>query len=122
MPFNVDAEIDRLQKVIEFGELSTQLAPGGHPLYAALDDARELLTWMRERRDIIPVLPDTQRVPQTVRLAEEAIHGAVASLRVDPDQPLPRTVWPALRDAPWPLLVGGLVAVVLAGYAVGRRA
>lgn len=109
----------RLESAIEVAELSTQYAPGGHPLYGAIDDAKALLAWLRDNVGIIPNLPSSDRVPIIVDQAVEALANAEASLRVDPSQPLPKTIWPTVTDK-WPWIAAGAVALLVVGQLLGE--
>ena len=107
----------QLKSAIELGELSTTYAPGGHPLYQALDDARALLAYLQDAPVPIPDLPASARVPTQVAAAIEALAVAEANLRVDPGKPLPATIWPQIVDK-WPWIAAAGVGALLLYTAV----
>jgi hypothetical protein len=117
------AALAQLEGEIAFGEIAAQHAPGGHPLFAALDNARELQGYIQDNAAVIPPsgLPDTSRLALQVAQAIEAIDAAAATLRNDPDQPLPKTIWPQLPDLPWPWITAGLAGVVLVAVLFQQR-
>lgn len=104
-----------LEDAISFGELAEQHAPAGHAIFAAVDDAKgelddinALVPWWSSGSDSTP-LP---RTSDAVNAATQAIYDAAADLKVDPDQPLPPTIFPpAVTAAPWGWIAGGAAAV-----------
>jgi hypothetical protein len=80
-----------LEVVIEFGELASQHAPGGHPVFRAIEKAREWLSWLEEYGPTAaPILAPGSRVYGDIAGAIDAVQAAVATLRDDGSQ---TTVW-----------------------------
>jgi hypothetical protein len=110
--------IHQLEVVIEFGELASQNAPGGHPVFEAIETARQWLSWLQEYGPAAaPILSPGSRIYTDITQAIEAVHAAVATLRDDGSG---STAWPALKALPWPWIAGGVAALVLA-MVVARR-
>ena len=117
----VAGAVAELEKAIELGDLIIQQVPGGHPLFAALDKAKEVLWWINDQA---PSIPSLAAVPKVRAAVEQAINGldmAIAAVRRDPDQPLTVTLWPRLKQLPWPWIAGGVGAAVLVAVLVRRR-
>lgn len=117
--------MNQVQAAIEVGELTSQHAPGGHPIFAAVDDAREVLAWLNENAGLLAsgVGPAVQA---NVERAISAVYDAAASVRNDPAAPLPLTIWPQVKALPWPWLAAGaggilLVAILFQKRGSGRR-
>jgi hypothetical protein len=106
---------------IEFGEIAAQHAPGGHPLFTAIENARETVAWLEDNAGIIPVIADGTNVHAKVDQAIEEINAAAATLRNDPDQPLPATIWPQVQTLPWPWIAAGVGGLVAAAILFQRR-
>jgi hypothetical protein len=113
--------IASLRAAIEFGELAVQHAPGGHPLYAAIAVAQETADWVQENLAILPLIGDGSRTKTQIDQAIEGINAAAATLRNDPDQPLPVTIWPEVKTLPWPWIAGGVGALVLVAILFQRQ-
>ena len=109
-----------LQAAIELGELQLQNAPGGHPIFAAVEHARDVLEQLEDNAAIMPPLDEKSRTMQTVSQAINAITVAGSNLLTDPDKPLPVTVWPQLKQLPWPWIAAGTAALVLVAVLVQR--
>jgi hypothetical protein len=116
------AAIAKLEAAIEFGELAVQHQPGGHPLYAAIADAREVLAWVTENASILPDMAEGTRVRVHIDQAIEAINASAATTRNDPDKPLPVTIWPQIQQLPWPWIAAGVGGLVLVAILFQRRA
>ncbi len=117
--------INQVQAAIEFGEIEEQQAPGGHPLFGAVDDARELVGWLNENAGLMASGVGSN-VRAKVDAAISAIYDAAAGIRNDPTAPPPATIWPKVQSLPWPWLAAGaggllLVAVLFQQQQKGRR-
>lgn len=118
------AAAHNLQVAIEYGELREQQAPGGHPIFAAVDRAREMLTWV-EQQESTPGWPPSglppgntrDRIDQTI----SDIHEASSTILNDPDLGPPSTIWPALQALPWGWIAAGAGGLVLVGVLFQRR-
>jgi hypothetical protein len=103
-----------LEVAIEYGDLMTAHAPGGHPLFGALDFARAVLSFLQENADTIVagVLGPGMLTRKDVDDAIQGVHAAVALIRDDGSQP---TQWPTIKSLPWPWIAGGVGALVVVG-------
>ncbi|HZE50660.1 MAG TPA: hypothetical protein VE074_13915 [Jatrophihabitantaceae bacterium] len=100
---------DQVQMAIDFGTIAAQQAPAGHPIYAALDDAREAKAWIEDKIPWFsadgPALPTVSaRVDQAVA----AVYDAAATLRTPSDVP---TTYAAPSSPPWAWIGAGLAAL-----------
>lgn len=121
---NVATAIHDLRMAIEFGQLASQQAPGGHPLFAAVERAQEALDSLEENTGIIPdPILDGTALHRKYDEVYNGIYQASGTLRVDPSQPPPATIWPQITALPWPWIaagVGGLVLVAVLFQRSGR--
>ena len=78
----------------------------------------------RLRDPVVPVLSCTGELVRTrtaIEAATDAVYAAMSTLRNDPDQPLPSTIWPQLQALPWPWIAAGVGGLVLAGILFQRQ-
>lgn len=109
-----------VQDAIDFGTIAAQQAPAGHPIYDALDNARDALDWINEQipmfKDDGPALP---RVTDTVNQVVSGIYDAAATLRTSSDVP---TSFQQPSSAPtWAWVAAGLTAIAGSYYLFRRR-
>lgn len=117
----------RVERAIELGRLTAQLAPAGHRLHSAIAEAEAVRDEIRAAIPLLymqtPVVYPGSRVWGQMQAAIEGIEEAAADVRTDPDRPLPATTWKA-GSIPWGWIGAG--AAVLAAAAIiaggGRRA
>jgi hypothetical protein len=113
----VATAIHDLRVAIEFGQLRSQQAPGGHPLFLAIDRAQEALDSLEENTGIIPdPILDGTAIHRKYDEVYNGIYEASGTLFNDPTRPPPATIWPQIQTLPWPWIaagVGGLVLVAV---------
>lgn len=108
-----DDAAHKLEVAIEAGDIWVQQAPGGHPLFAAIETARERLTWLRDSYGILPPMAPGTRIRTLIEKTIDDVYAAMASLKNDPDH-IPETTWPTqIAALPWGWIAGGVGAVVL---------
>lgn len=114
----------RIDSAIELGELTARYAPAGHPIFAAIEDAKQARD---ELLDLIPlwsgegnVIAPGSRTWANMERVIARINDAAASVRTP--GPLAATVWPS-PSVPWGLVVAGSAALVLGWFIFkpGRR-
>ncbi len=113
-----------VQSAIDFGELVSQKAPAGAPIFDAVTRARGELNYVESQipwwsitgGDATPEIVDgTQR-------AVDDVYDAAAQVRTDPDQPLAKTTYAKPTALPWGWIGAGAVVVIsLAVYLHGKR-
>lgn len=122
----VDDLIAQVRAAIELGEITQQHAPGGHPIFQAVADARELEGWLIDNAGLMGSGPGAN-VQRKVQETVSAIYDAAAGVRNDPEAPPPATIWPRLStpSLSWPWVgaaAGGLLLVaILFQQQRGRR-
>lgn len=113
-----DAE-QQLVDAVEFASIAAQHAPAGHAIFAAIRNAESV-------RDVVHDEPYAVS-PDGVQAAIDRIYDAAATIRNDPDSPLPRTLWTLPTSLPpWGYIAAAgataLVAFfVFKGKGGGRR-
>jgi hypothetical protein len=117
---------DRVAAAIEFGDTVAQLAPAGHAIHGALAEARDVLAFLEEE---IPWysqsgawLTPATRTYGSMQAAIDAIESAAATVRIDPDAPLPATRFEAPARLPWGWIAGGVAALAAAAIYLRARA
>jgi hypothetical protein len=114
----------QVQAAIDVGDLYTQQAPGGHPIFAALDKAREVLAWLQESGPLMASGVGSN-VQQYAQGAIDGVYAALALIRNDPNAPLPRTLFPQVSALPWKWIAAGaggiLLVAILFQQQRGRR-
>jgi len=118
-----DDLIAQVRAAIELGELTEQHAPGGHPIFQAVEDARELEAWLIDNAGLMGSGAGSN-VQAKAQAAIDAIYDAAAGVRNDPTAPPPATIWPQVKALPWPWLAagaGGLILVAILFQQRGRR-
>jgi hypothetical protein len=110
----------QLEAAIEHGDALGQYAPGGHPLFAAIEQARSVLSWLEEYGPAAaPVLHPGTRIYADVREAIDGIAAAEGTLRVGGDASFS---WPGPATVPaWAWVAGGLGVLALGYFALYRR-
>jgi len=119
-PGSVNDLIAQVRVAIEFGEITEQHAPGGHPIFGAVADARELEGWLIDNAGLMGsgVGSNVQRqVQETIG----AIYDAAAGVRNDPELPPPATIWPEIKGLPWPWLAAGAGGLLLVAILFQQR-
>ncbi len=109
---SVDDLIAQVRAAIDFGEIEEQQVPGGHPLYGAVTDARELLGWLIDNAGLMGSGVGSNvrgKVDQVIG----AIYDAAAGIRNDPETGPRPTVWPQLKALPWPWIAAGAGGLLL---------
>lgn len=117
-----DAE-RQLQAAIELGTLTSQQAPAGHPIFAAIQRAQDDLASIQdEESSIVPALVPGTRTYQEISDAIDGITDAAAGVTNNPDLPLPRTLFqlPQL-PIPWWSIAAGVGALALGWYLFQRK-
>jgi hypothetical protein len=116
---NLKQAAAKVQDAIDFGSIAAQQAPAGHPIYDALDNARDALSWINGQipmfSDDGPALP---RVTDTVNQAVSGIYDAAATLRTSSDVP---TTFSAPSSVPLWAWIGAGVATIGGAYYLFRR-
>jgi hypothetical protein len=113
-----DQAVAQLEAAIEHGEAMSQYAPGGHPLFEAIDQARKVLSFVEENASFIgPVLHAGTRAFADVTGAIDGIASAEGTLRVGGDASFD---WSSPTQIPWTWIAGG-VGLLAAGYLLFRR-
>ncbi len=108
----------QLEAAIEHGEAMSQYAPGGHPLFGAIEQARKVLSFVEENSSFIaPVLHAGTRAWSDITEAIDGIAAAEGTLRVGGDASFD---WSSPSKIPWPWIAGG-AGLLLAGYLLFRR-
>jgi hypothetical protein len=110
----------RVQAAIEVGEITAQHAPGGHPLFDALADGREVLAWLNDSAAFL----EGGVTPGVLAYAQDAvnrIYDAAATVRTDPDLPPPATIWPEAKALPWPWIAAGAGGLLLVAILFQKR-
>lgn len=118
----------RVERAIELGRLTAQMAPPGHRLHAAIAEAQAVADEIREAIPLLyvqtPVVFPGSRVWQQMQAAIDGIEAAAADVRTDPAKPLPTTVWRG-GGIPWGWIGAGAgvlaAAAIIAGGATGGR-
>lgn len=114
----VDQAVSQLEAAIDHGEAMSQHAPGGHPLFAALDQARQVLSWLEENGPAAaPVFAPGTRIYESVTAALYDILEAEGTMRVPADATFD---WSKPLGVPWAWIGGGVAAIAL-GYFLWRR-
>lgn len=110
----------QLQDAIELGQITAQHAPAGHPIFAALSDARDALAFVQSDDSVgfgwDPAFFPGSRISDAI----DGVYAAASSVRNAPGAPLPKTLWtlPGL-EAPWvPIAAAG--GVLALGYYLFR--
>lgn len=116
-----DAE-QQLAAAIDFGQLTAQHAPAGHPIFAAIARAEADLAQVQDDESAIgsALVPGT-RTYSEISDAIDGITAAAADVRNDPNAPLPPTLWslPAYV-VPW-LSIGAAGAALALAFYLFRR-
>jgi hypothetical protein len=109
----------QVQDALDFGTLAAQQAPAGHPIYDAIDNARDALDWINEQipmfKDDGPALPN---VTNTVNQVVSGIYDAAATLRTSSDVP---TTFQQPNSPPWAWIAAGLATIAGSYYFFRRR-
>jgi len=108
----VDALLAQLREAIELAEITSQHAPGGHPIFEALAEARELEGWLIDNAGLMGSGAGSN-VQRNVAERIAAIYDAAVGVRNDPTAPPPATVWPQVKALPWPWLAAGAGGLLL---------
>ncbi len=103
----------QLEVAIEAAEIASQHAPAGHPIFDAIDTGKSTLAWVQDAGRLWPPDAALTRTQATVQQVTDSIYAAMATIRNDPDQPLPSTIWPQVQALPWPYIAAGAGALLL---------
>jgi hypothetical protein len=99
----------QVQSAIDFGTIAAQQAATGDPIFAALSDAQEALTWINAQipmfQDDGPALPN---VSAKVNQVVGAVYDAAANLRTSSDVP---TLFTPAPSTTWAWALGGIAAL-----------
>lgn len=97
---------EKLTAAVEEGELNAQQRPAGHPIFAALAQARGMLTKVQNEAaySAVNITPGTQ-LYQDTDAALDALYDAMAL----PDSGAPaKTVYQQIQALPWTWIAAGL--------------
>lgn len=113
--------VDQVDGAIEVAELTAQHAPGGHPVFAALENAREVRDWLNDNGALMASGIGTN-VRTYVQGALDRLYEAAGDVRNDPSAPPPLAIWPQARSLPWPWIAAGAGGILLVAILFQKRA